>query len=107
MRARLLTDLGMVDQRLRTPFNDAQRATNDEASLKNLIDARLEQLCARPDAPAWIVVPGQVMEGAPVSVERWKPQHWTAPSPAFAFGWDGKRVNWTATQDYAVIPCAS
>lgn len=106
-RARLLTDLGLTDQRLRAPFSAKGQTSSEEPHLANLSDASLEQLCARPDAPAWLIAPAKVMKDSQLSASQWSPSYWRAPSPAPSFGWDGKTVTWTATQDYVVLPCGS
>ncbi len=103
-RSRFLTELGAVDHRLRTPFAGT---TNDEPSLRDLTDAKLERLCALPDAPAWLIMPESALASSDVSAERWPVTTWKAATPVASFAWDGATVSWTATQDYAVIPCGS
>ena len=106
-RARALADLDMVDQRLRTPFGDKRRVSNEEPYLTNLSDATLERLCARPDAPAWLIAPAKVMKDGQLSASRWRPAYWKASRPQHWFEWDGKAITWTSTRDYVVLPCAS
>jgi|GEM_PF-253798 len=106
-RSRFLTDLGVVDHRLRTPFAVEGPTTNDEPSLRELTDTKLARLCALPDAPAWLIMPASAFASGEVSAERWPVTSWRAVGPVTSFAWDGKAVSWTATQDYVVIPCAS
>ncbi len=106
-RSRRLADLGLVDQRLRTPFNGEERMSNEEPSLRNLSDASLEQLCTAADAPAWVIVPARAVEDGQVSAGRWTSSHWTSPGRNPSFAWDGKSVTWTETQDYVVLRCRS
>jgi hypothetical protein len=96
----------MVDQRLRNPFSAKGRTGGEEPHLAHLSDAALEQLCARPDAPAWVIAPAKVMKDAQLSVRRWSPSYWRAPRPEQWFEWDGQDLKWMATQDYVVLPCA-
>ncbi len=104
-RVRAVADLGMVDQRLRNPFSARGRTSGEEPHLAHVSDAALEQLCARPDAPAWVIAPAKVMKDAQLSVRRWSPSYWRAPRPEQWFEWDGKAVNWTATRDYVILRC--
>jgi hypothetical protein len=106
-RARLLTDLGVVDQRLRSPFGMVRQMSNEEPSLRNLDDARLQKLCASANAPAWLIAPAAVVRGGGLSAARWAPRYWTAPATKPSFVWNGETVTWTGIKDYAVIPCAS
>jgi hypothetical protein len=61
----------------------------EEPHLAHVSDAALEQLCARPDAPAWVIAPAKVMKDAQLSVRRWSPSYWRAPRPEQWFEWDG------------------
>jgi hypothetical protein len=72
----LLRNLGMVDQRFRNPFAARRRKSEEEPRLAHVNDAALEQLCARPDTPAWAIAPAKVMKDAQLSVRRWSPSYW-------------------------------
>lgn len=106
-RVRLLMDLELVDDGVRAPFTVKGRMSNEEPTLANVTAAKLERLCAAPDAPAWVIAPKKVIDEREVSSKRWTPAYWTAPGPKFAFEWNGESVVWTTRQVYAVIPCAS
>ncbi len=105
-RARALADLGLVDQRLRTPFSARGWTSGEEPHLAHLSDAALKELCTRPDAPAWVIAPAEAIRRGQLSARRWSPSYWRAPRPEQWFEWDGKALNWTAAQDYAILPCA-
>jgi hypothetical protein len=75
-RVRAVADLGMVDQRFRNPFAARRRTSGEDPHLAHMNDAALEQLCARPDAPAWAIAPAKVMKDAQLSVRRWSPSYW-------------------------------
>lgn len=104
-RARLLTDLGMVDQSMRGPFSVKGPTNGEEPSLINLSDAGLERLCARPDAPAWLIVPADAFEDGEVSATRWSPTSWTAPAREVSLSWRDGEAAWMGTRDFAVLSC--
>jgi hypothetical protein len=106
-RTRRLIALGPIDPGLRAPFSTKPAKSDEDLHLSELSDARLERLCAAPDAPSWIMVPAEVIAGGQITAERWKPSYWTAPVPQHSFDWDGQNVIWRAAQTYGVPPCSS
>jgi len=106
-RVRLLIDLELAENGVRAPFTVEGRTSNEEPTLTNVTAVKLARLCAAPDAPAWVIAPDAVVDESKVSSRRWRPIHWTAPGPKYAFAWDGSAITWTTRQTYVVIPCAS
>jgi len=73
-----------------------------ENPLPDLSRDKIERICARADAPAWII--GAVKSGAalPPDVEA---QLWRGPPQYVRHEVDGEKV-WESLQDFAVIDCA-
>jgi hypothetical protein len=61
------------------------------------------RLCARADAPAWIVAP--VFEGTTFPAAL-KAQYWTPPVPNFRMTEEPDGYVWHRISSYAVLPCA-
>jgi hypothetical protein len=61
------------------------------------------RLCARADAPAWIVAP--VYEGTTFPAAL-KAQYWTPPVPNFRMTEEPDGYAWHRISSYAVLPCA-
>jgi hypothetical protein len=97
-RTRLLMGLGLAQANSLTPW----RPLDDPAPLQVSRHA-LATLCARPDAPSWIVAPlGDGVPPPEVSFARW-----TLPVPFFAMRTKVDAFVWDRIDGYAVIPCAS
>lgn len=106
-RVGLLIDLGLADERARDVFTDAGRTSSAPARLMDLTDARLKRLCARTDAPAWLIAPASTEANSELSPSPWTSSSWEAPGAAHTFEWKNGSVEWTSTEHYVVISCAS
>ncbi len=73
------------------------------ADLPKLTASGVAHLCARSDAPAWIVAP--VWEGAQIPSQL-KPQYWRFDQPNFRMTEEANSYAWTRISAYAVLPCA-
>jgi hypothetical protein len=73
------------------------------ADLPKLSHDGVGKLCARADAPAFIVAP--VWEGTQVPPE-FKPQYWRLDQPNFRMTEEAGSYGWTRISAYAVLPCA-
>jgi hypothetical protein len=63
----------------------------------------LHNLCARSDAPAWIIAP--VEPGTPIPPE-FKPQYWQLDQPNYRMTEEPDSYHWQRISAYAVLPCA-
>jgi hypothetical protein len=73
------------------------------ADLPRLTQASVAQLCARPDAPAYIIAP--VEDGAAIPPQL-KPQYWRLDPPNFRMTEEADSYGWKRISAYAVLPCA-
>jgi hypothetical protein len=73
------------------------------ADLPRLTRDGVAHLCARPDAPAWIIAP--VFEGSQIPPE-FKPQYWHLDQPNFRMTEEPDFYGWKRISAYAVLPCA-
>jgi hypothetical protein len=61
-------------------------------------------LCARPDAPAWVIAP--VLDGSSIPSEL-QPRYWRPGQPNFAISQEATYFVWHRISAYAVLPCAA
>ncbi len=73
------------------------------ADLPRLTLAGVAQLCARPDAPAYIIAP--IEDGAAIPPQL-KPQYWHLDAPNFRMAEEADSYGWKRITAYAVLPCA-
>lgn len=73
------------------------------ADLPRLTEAGVAALCARPDAPAFIIAP--VEDGAAIPPQL-KPQYWRLDPPNFRMTEETDSYGWKRISAYAVLPCA-
>jgi hypothetical protein len=73
------------------------------ADLPRLTQAGVAHLCARPDAPAYIIAP--VEDGAAIPPQL-KPQYWRLDPPNFRMTEEADSYGWKRISAYAVLPCA-
>ncbi len=69
--------------------------------LPDLSRAKIEKVCARPEAPAWILAWVKSRGDLPADVEA---DFWRAPPMNLHHDVDGREV-WDVVQDVAVIEC--
>jgi len=72
--------------------------------LPNVTRDGVAHLCARSDAPAWIIAP--VWNGTIIPPEL-KPLYWHPVQPIFRMTDEGDSYAWHRVLSYAVLPCAS
>jgi len=97
-RTQALMSLRLADQISFAPWSEPKRADRPELSL-----ASVKQLCARADAPAWIIAPLHHGEQPPAGIEM---KLWRLPEGQFKLTKsDGKYVL-EGIDAYGVIPCA-
>ncbi len=73
------------------------------ADLPRLTVAGVALLCARPDAPAYIIAP---VEGGAAIPPQLKPQYWRLGAPNFRMTEETDSYGWKRISAYAVLPCA-
>lgn len=73
------------------------------ADLPRVTRAGMLNLCARPDAPAFVIAP--VAEGTAIPPE-FKPQYWHLIQPNFRMTEEPDFYGWQRISAYAVLPCA-
>jgi hypothetical protein len=73
------------------------------ADLPRLTHDGIIHLCARPDAPAFVIAP--VEEGIAIPPE-FKPQYWHLAQPNFRMTEEPDFYGWQRISAYAVLPCA-
>ncbi|MBO0733314.1 MAG: hypothetical protein J2P49_03165 [Methylocapsa sp.] len=64
----------------------------------------LEQLCARKDAPAWIITPLKQRKEPPAGIPM---MLWKLPAPHFRLAKDGESYFWEEIEAYGILPCAA
>lgn len=96
-RMQFLMDLRLADQKSFAPWSEPQSTDSPRLSLDGV-----RQLCARGDAPAWIIVPIEEGKDPPAGIEM---KLWHLPAPLFKLTkGDGEYV-WQKIAAYGVIPC--
>jgi hypothetical protein len=97
-RTQFLIDNGLVEK-------EALAVTHNvsSAELPVVTAPAIGRLCARADAPAWIVAP--VYEGTTFPAAM-KARYWTPPVPNFRMTEEPDRYVWHRISTYAVLPCA-
>jgi hypothetical protein len=97
-RTQFLIDNGLVEK-------EALAITHNvsSAELPVVTAPAVGRLCARADAPAWIVAP--VFEGRTFPAAL-KAQYWTPPVPNFRMTEEPDGYVWHRISTYAVLPCA-
>jgi hypothetical protein len=94
----ILMDLRLADQKSLTPWSAP--LSSDQARLSQ---EGVRRLCAREDAPAWIIAPLEHGKEPPAGIEM---KLWRLPAPQFqSTKGDGAYV-WRRIDAFGVIPCA-
>jgi hypothetical protein len=97
-RMRILMDLRLADQKSFSPWSDPASADRPQLSRQGVM-----QLCARDDAPAWIIAPIDHGAEFPAGLQM---TLWRLPEPQFKLTKaDGDYV-WQEIDAYGLIPCA-
>jgi hypothetical protein len=97
-RMQVLMDLRLADQKSFAPWSDPERADRPVLSQDGV-----RRLCARGDAPAWIIAPLEHGSELPAGLQM---ALWQLPEPQFKLAKaDGDYV-WQQIDAYGVIPCA-
>ncbi|MGP0061400.1 MAG: hypothetical protein ACLPID_19175 [Beijerinckiaceae bacterium] len=94
-----LRDEGLADRNVLSSL-----AIPSSAELAHLSEAGITHLCARPDAPAWIIAPLET--GVTPLAER-QAQIWHLPQPQFKMTDEGNSYVWHRIQDFLVLSCAA
>lgn len=97
-RTQTLTNLRLASQASFAPWSDPERADRPVLSQDGV-----RRLCARGDAPAWIIAPLEHGSELPAGLQM---ALWQLPEPQFKLAKaDGDYV-WQQIDAYGVIPCA-
>jgi uncharacterized membrane protein YqjE len=97
-RANLLIALGMVDQSEMRPWRLPAAILTPQ-----LAPSSVASLCARPDAPAWIVAPLPSGNTLPPELSG---SVWHAPVKQAAGTVQDEKIVWRVFDRYAVVPCS-
>jgi hypothetical protein len=97
-RTQFLMGLKLADQKSFAPWSTPER--KDPPLLSQ---GSVRQLCARTDAPAWIIAPLEYGADAPASLEM---TLWRLPKPLFKLTKADGDYAWQRIDAYGVIPCA-
>jgi hypothetical protein len=93
-----LTNLRLASQASFAPWGEPQRIDQPQLSQDGV-----RRLCARGDAPAWIIAPREHGSELPAGLQM---ALWQLPEPQFKLAKaDGDYV-WQQIDAYGVIPCA-
>jgi len=97
-RMQVLMDLRLADQKRFAPLS-----APESADLPRLSQEGMRQLCAREDAPAWIIAPLEQGKELPAGVEM---KLWRLPAPQFQLTKGDGAYVWRKIDAFGVIPCA-
>jgi hypothetical protein len=93
-----LMGLRLADQKSLVPLG-----TPESADLPRLSREGVRQLCAREDAPAWIIAPLEHDKGLPAGIDV---TQWRLPEPHFQMTKGDGRYVWRRIDAFGVIPCS-
>jgi hypothetical protein len=97
-RMQALMSLRLADQKSFAPWSEPERATRPVLS-----SASVRRLCARADAPAWIIAPLYRGEEPPAGIEITR---WRLPEGEFRLSKGDGEYMFEKIDAYGVIPCA-
>jgi hypothetical protein len=97
-RMQVLMDLRLADQESFAPLS-----APESADLPRLSQEGVRQLCAREDAPAWIIAPLEQGKELPAGIEM---KLWRLPEPQFQLTKGDGAYVWRQIDAFGVIPCA-
>jgi len=97
-RMQILMDLRLADQMSFSPLS-APKSTDPP----RLSQEGVWQLCAREDAPAWIIAPLEHGKEPPAGIEM---KLWRLPEPQFQLTEGDGEYIWRRIDAFGVIPCA-
>jgi hypothetical protein len=93
----------LIDHRLADKKDMVTGEVPSAAELPKVTSANRDALCARPDAPAWIVAPF----GPDIIIPPGLAAHeWRLPQPSFKMTEEADGYGWERIDGYAVIACA-
>lgn len=95
-RMQILMDLRLADQKSFSPWADPE-----SADVPRLSQDGVRRLCAREDAPAWIIVPVEHGKGAGIDMTVWP-----LPNPHYLMTKLDGDYGWRRIDAYGVIACA-
>ena len=91
-------DLRLADQKSFSPWSDPASADRPQLSRQGVM-----QLCARDDAPAWIIAPIDHGAEFPAGLQM---TLWRLPEPQFKLTKADGDYLWQEIDAYGLIPCA-
>jgi hypothetical protein len=97
-RTQTLTNLRLASQASFTPWRDSERADRPQLSQDGV-----RRLCARGDAPTWIIAPLEHGSELPAGLQM---ALWQLPEPQFKLAAADGEYLWKQIDAYGVIPCA-
>ena len=97
-RMQVLMDLRLADQKSFAPLSAPLSADPPRLSQEGV-----RRLCARIDAPAWIVAPLEHGKDPPAGIEM---KLWRLPEPRFQLTKGDGEYIWQRIDAYGVVPCA-
>ena len=97
-RMQVLMDLRLADQKSFAPFSAPESADPPRLSQEGVL-----RLCAREDAPAWIIAPLEHGKEPPAGIEM---RLWQLPEPQFQLTKGDGAYVWRRIDSFGVIPCA-
>jgi hypothetical protein len=97
-RTQFLIDDGLVEKEALAISHDPS-----SAELRPVTAPAIARLCARADAPAWVVAP--VYQGTTIPADL-QPKYWVPPAPNFRMTEEPNTYIWHRILAYAVLPCA-
>lgn len=97
-RMQILMDLRLADQKTFAPWSGPESA--DGARLPQ---EGVRRLCARADAPAWIIAPLEHGKEPPAGIEM---KRWTLSQPQFQLTKGDGDYGWRRIDAFGVIACA-
>jgi hypothetical protein len=97
-RMTFLRDEGLANRNVLSSLS-----TPSSADLAHLSEAGVMHLCARSDAPAWIIAP---LESDTPPALRQQGRIWHLPQPSFEMSDEGNRYVWHRIEDFLILSCA-
>jgi hypothetical protein len=92
-----------IDLRLADRKSFARWSTPERADPPRLSQKGVRQLCAREDAPAWIIAPLEPGNEPPAGIEM---KLWQLPEPLFQLTKGDGEFIWKQINAFGIIPCA-
>lgn len=96
-RTKFLISLGLIGEEKLRPWRNAP-----SIGIAHLTPAAINTVCARADAPAWIIAP--LPAGMPVPPGA---VPWQAPAPQAVYNVEGEHIHWHVFDTYAAVACGA